>query len=90
MPGYILSTQGDRMAMAHSVEGRFPFLDYRVAEFAANIPPRLKMKGLNEKHLLKRAFRDLIPEQVDAPHEATVSSTGCQEFLHSRLAVDAS
>lgn len=64
MPGYILSTQGDRMAMAHSVEGRFPFLDYRVAEFAANVPPRLKMKGINEKYLLKKAFRDLVPDQV--------------------------
>jgi asparagine synthase (glutamine-hydrolysing) len=64
MPGYILSTQGDRMAMAHSVEGRFPFLDHRVAEFAATVPPRLKMMGLNEKYLLKRAFRDRIPDQV--------------------------
>ncbi len=64
MPGYILSTQGDRMAMAHSVEGRFPFLDHRVVEFAASIPPRLKMMGVHEKYLLKRAFRDAVPESV--------------------------
>jgi asparagine synthase (glutamine-hydrolysing) len=61
LPGYLLSSQGDRMAMAHGVEGRFPFLDYRVVELAARIPPRLKMKVLNEKYLLKRAGRDLIP-----------------------------
>jgi asparagine synthase (glutamine-hydrolysing) len=66
LPGYILSSQGDRMAMAHAVEGRFPFLDYRLAEFAAALPPRLKMKGLNEKYLLKRAVAGLVPAAVVA------------------------
>ncbi len=61
LPGYILSSQGDRMQMAHSVEGRCPFLDYRVAEFAGRLPPRLKMKVLNEKYILKRATSDLLP-----------------------------
>jgi asparagine synthase (glutamine-hydrolysing) len=64
MPGYILSSQGDRMGMGHSVEGRFPFLDHRVVEFAGSIPPHLKMKVLDEKHVLKRAVRDLVPEIV--------------------------
>ncbi len=64
LPGYILASQGDRMAMAHAVEGRFPFLDHRVAEFAAAIPWRLKMKGLNEKYLLKRAAQRLVPPAV--------------------------
>ncbi|MBN1443365.1 MAG: asparagine synthase (glutamine-hydrolyzing), partial [Planctomycetes bacterium] len=64
LPGYILSSQGDRMGMAHSVEGRFPFLDHRVVEFAARLPPRLKMKGLDEKHILKRAVGDLVPPSV--------------------------
>jgi asparagine synthase (glutamine-hydrolysing) len=64
LPGYILSSQGDRMAMAHSVEGRFPFLDYRVVEFAAKIPSQLKMKVLNEKYLLKRCADGLIPSAI--------------------------
>ncbi len=64
MPGYILSSQGDRMAMGHSVEGRFPFLDHRVVEFAAAIRPRLKMRVLDEKHVLKRALGHLIPASV--------------------------
>lgn len=64
MPGYILSSQGDRMSMGNSVEGRFPFLDYRVVEFASRIPIRFKMNGLNEKYLLKYAMRDLIPESI--------------------------
>ena len=67
------------MAMAHSVEGRFPFLDYRVAEFAATLPPRLKMHGLNEKYLLKRAFRDVVPQQV-VQHE--VGAGRCGEGNH--------
>lgn len=70
MPGYILSSQGDRMAMAHGVEGRFPFLDHRVVEFAATIPPRWKMRGLCEKFILKRAAGHLVPKSiVDRPKQ---------------------
>lgn len=64
LPGYILSSQGDRVAMAHAVEGRFPFLDHRVVEFAASLPARLKMKVLKEKYILKRAVGHLIPASV--------------------------
>ncbi len=64
LPGYILSAQGDRMAMAHGVEGRYPFLDHRLAEMAARMPPRLKMRGLCEKYLLKRAAGHLVPRSV--------------------------
>lgn len=66
LPGYILSSQGDRVAMAHAVEGRFPFLDYRVVEFAARLPVRLKMKVLEEKYLLKRCAQGLVPPAVNA------------------------
>ncbi|MBN1583614.1 MAG: asparagine synthase (glutamine-hydrolyzing) [Anaerolineae bacterium] len=66
MSEYLLSSQGDRMLMAHSVEGRFPFLDHRVIEFASRIPPRLKIRGLNEKYILKRAMRGMLPPSVYA------------------------
>lgn len=62
--GYLLATQGDRMLMANSVEGRFPYLDHRLIEFAARLPPRLKIKVLNEKYLLKRALRERLPAGV--------------------------
>ena len=52
------------MAMGHSVEGRFPFLDHRVVEFACRIPSKLKMKVLNEKFALKRAMADMIPPSI--------------------------
>jgi asparagine synthase (glutamine-hydrolysing) len=64
LSGYLLSSQGDRVAMAHSVEGRFPFLDHRLVEFASRLHPALKIRGLNEKFLLKRAMRDLLPEPI--------------------------
>lgn len=64
LPGYILSSQGDRMLMANSVEGRFPFLDPNVIAFANNLPARHKLLGMDEKHLLKLAFADLVPEQI--------------------------
>ena len=64
LPGYILSSQGDRMAMAHSVEGRYPFLDHRVVKFAGRLSTSLKMKVLNQKFLLKRAAEGLIPSEI--------------------------
>jgi asparagine synthase (glutamine-hydrolysing) len=64
MSGYLLNSQGDRMAMANSIEGRFPFLDHRVIEFANRLPPRYKLMGLTEKYLLKRSMTGLLPESV--------------------------
>jgi asparagine synthase (glutamine-hydrolysing) len=64
LAGYILASQGDRMLMANSVEGRFPFLDRDVVDFANQLPARDKLFGLEEKYLLKRAFADLVPEEI--------------------------
>jgi len=54
----------DRMSMAHSLEVRVPFLDYRVVEFMFGLPGRLKMPGLNLKHLLKKTMRGMLPPQT--------------------------
>jgi asparagine synthase (glutamine-hydrolysing) len=62
--GYLLHSQGDRMLMANSVEGRFPYLDVNVAEFAARLPERLRLRMLREKYLLRRAVRPLLPTDV--------------------------
>jgi asparagine synthase (glutamine-hydrolysing) len=64
LAGYILSSQGDRMLMAHSVEGRFPFLDPDVVALANSLPPGFKLHVLDEKHVLKRAAADLVPRAV--------------------------
>jgi asparagine synthase (glutamine-hydrolysing) len=64
LSGYLLSSQGDRMLMAHSVEGRFPFLDVELSALAASLPASLKLLGLDEKHVLKRVARDLVPAAI--------------------------
>jgi asparagine synthase (glutamine-hydrolysing) len=61
---YLLSSQGDRMAMANAVEGRYPFLDYRVIEFCNALPSNLKLHHLTEKYLLKRLSRDWLPIEI--------------------------
>ena len=93
LPGYILSSQGDRMAMAHSVEGRFPFLDHRVVEFASKLPVSLKMKVLNEKYLLKRCAAGLIPPSVAkrpkqpyrAPEACSFLQPAAREYMEELL-----
>ena len=50
--------------MGHSVEGRFPFLDYRVIEFANTLPPKYKLRALTEKYILKKTYADLLPQSI--------------------------
>ena len=64
MSPYLLSSQGDRVAMANSVEGRFPFLDYRVVEFCNRLPSNVKLRGLNEKWLLRQLASKLLPADI--------------------------
>jgi asparagine synthase (glutamine-hydrolysing) len=64
LSGYLLSSQGDRMLMAHSVEGRFPFLDADVVTLANSLPAAYKLRVLDEKHVLKRASAGLVPEVI--------------------------
>ncbi len=64
LAGYLLSSQGDRMLMAHSVEGRFPFLDRDVVELANSLPSTYKLKVLDEKHVLKRVAEGLVPKEI--------------------------
>jgi asparagine synthase (glutamine-hydrolysing) len=64
LAGYLLSSQGDRVGMAHSIEGRVPYLDHRVIEFANRLPERFKIQGLTEKAVLRRALAGLLPDEI--------------------------
>jgi asparagine synthase (glutamine-hydrolysing) len=62
--GYLLASQGDRMSMAHSVEGRYPFLDHEFVEFCSRLPRRAKLAGLKDKHVLRVAMEGRLPETI--------------------------
>ncbi|MGH9519793.1 MAG: asparagine synthase-related protein, partial [Terriglobales bacterium] len=64
LPGYILTMLGDRMEMAHSIEGRVPFLDHKVVECICAQPVSMKMRGMTEKYVLREAVRDAITNTV--------------------------
>jgi asparagine synthase (glutamine-hydrolysing) len=93
LPGYILSSQGDRMAMAHGIEGRFPFLDHRLVEFASRLAPGMKLKGLDEKHILRRVARDLLPDVISkrpkqpyrAPDSRSFTGNDAQAYVGEML-----
>ncbi|MFO1393216.1 MAG: asparagine synthase (glutamine-hydrolyzing) [Steroidobacteraceae bacterium] len=79
LTGYLLHAQGDRVAMAASVEGRYPFLDHRLIEFANRLPPKWKLRGLEEKYILRRAVAGWLPPRIvnrtKQPYRAPDSSS---------------
>ncbi len=88
MTGYLLCSQGDRMAMANSIESRFPFLDHRLIEFANRLPPKLKMRGLTEKYLLKKSMAGLLPESVRTRTKQPYRAPDSQSFFNAGKPAD--
>ena len=88
MTGYLLCSQGDRVAMANSIEGRFPFLDHRLIEFANQLPPQLKLRGLTEKYLLKKSMKGLLPETVRTRTKQPYRAPDSQSFFNAGAPVD--
>ena len=81
LTGYLLSSQGDRMLMAHSVEGRFPFLDVNVVALANSLPPSYKLHVLQEKHVLKHAAEGLVPREILARKKQPYRAPDAQCFF---------
>src|SRR5262249_60305244 len=87
----------DRMLMGFSIEGRFPFLDHSVAEFAARLPDRLKLRGLQEKHVLREAMTPLLPPELAgrrkvpyrAPVAAALTGPDAPEYVRELVAPSA-
>ena len=96
LSNYLLSSQGDRVAMAHSVEIRLPFLDPRVMDFMGRVPAKWKIMGLNEKHMLKKCFEGVLPEEITgrpkhpyrAPIKQTLLSEKAAEYVEETLSGD--
>jgi asparagine synthase (glutamine-hydrolysing) len=97
LPNYILSNLGDRMEMAHSVEGRLPFLDHHVVEQAARMPVSMKIRGTTEKYVLREAARPVLIDAVYTRQKhpfmsppATIQTSGrLYTFLQDTLRSDA-
>lgn len=85
MSAYLLSSQGDRVMSANSVEGRFPFLDHRVVEFAGRLSPHLKMRGLREKHILKESAAGFLPPEIVKRYKQPYRAPIHKAFLEQPL-----
>ncbi len=83
LSGYILPSQGDRMLMAHSVEGRFPFLDADVMQLANSLPDEHKLRVLDEKHVLKRVAAGRIPASIAARKKQPYRAPDALSFVGS-------
>jgi asparagine synthase (glutamine-hydrolysing) len=79
MSNYLLSSQGDRVAMAHSLEIRLPYLDPNVMEYMGHVPSKWKVFGLEEKYVLKRSFKNVLPDSIanrpKHPYRAPISES---------------
>ena len=97
LSNYLLASQGDRVAMAHAVEGRYPFLDYRVVEFACALPPTYRLRGLQDKCILRKVATGLIPPALahrpKQPYRAPISrcffGSAPQEYVSDLLSEQA-
>jgi asparagine synthase (glutamine-hydrolysing) len=89
LPGYILTVLGDRMEMAHSIEGRVPFLDHHVVEFMCRVPMSLKIHDMTEKYILREAVRPKVTETVyrrqKHPFLSPPASLNPESSLHTLL-----
>jgi asparagine synthase (glutamine-hydrolysing) len=97
LAGNLLAPQGDRMLMASSVEGRFPFLDHRLVEYAARLPEGMKLRGLAGKWVLRRFAKARVPPPVierpkfpyRAPAAAVLVGPAAPAWARTLLAPDA-
>src|SRR5262250_1336481 len=80
LTGYLLAAQGDRMSMSHSVEARVPFLDHHLIELLARVPDSVKLRDLDEKHLLKRALGDRLPAEIARREKAAYTAPAWSAF----------
>ena len=92
---HLLGEHGDRMFFSHSVEGRHPFLDMELLDFVRTIPDKYKLNGTNEKYILKKAAKGIVPDEIlkrkkfpfQAPGMSAMvkRSEGRLEFLSDEL-----
>jgi asparagine synthase (glutamine-hydrolysing) len=85
LPNYVLTFLGDRMEMAHSIEGRLPFLDHHVVELARDLPLDQKIRGTVEKFVLREAARPVLSATVYARQKHPFTTPPAALNSHGRL-----
>jgi asparagine synthase (glutamine-hydrolysing) len=86
LSGHLLADHGDRMAMANSVEARYPFLDIDLVSFVTQIPPEMKFDGVTGKAILRRSAKGLIANEILQRHKFPFSTPGSPELLRHKVA----
>lgn len=81
LPGHLLAGKGDRMAMSHAVETRYPFLDHDVFDFCASLAPEYKLNGLSGKWLLRRLARRYLPASIAAEPKSMLRADRARSLL---------
>jgi asparagine synthase (glutamine-hydrolysing) len=82
---HLIADHGDRMTMANSIEARYPFLDIGLIELCTQIPPDLKLNGLSEKYILKKAAEDLIPREIVEREKFGFVAPGSPALLKQKI-----
>jgi asparagine synthase (glutamine-hydrolysing) len=83
LASHLLADHGDRMALAHSVEARFPFLDIHLLDLVTRIPPDLKLHDFEEKYLLKKVAEEYVPREIIQREKFPFSAPGSPALLQS-------
>jgi asparagine synthase (glutamine-hydrolysing) len=86
LAGHLIADHGDRMAMANSIEARYPFLDINLVEFCRHIPPDLKLNGFVEKAILKKIAQDLVPKEIIEREKFGFVAPGTPSLLQQKIA----
>jgi asparagine synthase (glutamine-hydrolysing) len=82
---HLIKEHGDKMILANSVEGRYPFLDIDLVEFATTIPPDLKLNQFTEKYILKKVARDLVPHEIIVREKCGFRAPGSPQLLRPEI-----
>lgn len=88
LPNYLLSSQGDRMSLAHSVEGRYPYLDLDFVNFAFSLPEKIKLKGLRDKYILRQSFGKRLPKSVVERPKIAYQAPEMRAFFNDKKLVE--
>ena len=85
---HLLGEHGDRMIFSHSVEGRHPFLDQELLDFVITIPDKYKLKGVNEKYILKKAGEGIVPDEILKRKKFPFQAPGMSALIKKPSGID--